>query len=508
MNLQLEVLWDDCYTDADIQSALANLPKDLNETYNRCLSRISGKQSRFAQKVLPWVCVAVNPFTASQLIEALSIDPVTGCINQDNMPSAKEVLKSCSNLIIRDGNDQILLTHYSVRQFLEHRTADAGLFPNGIKLDVAELELGSLCVTHLSSTDYGRQAQSYKKAQSPLDVSQVVGTVINSLGVKIPYLGRPGLVRPRAPITLFPHTPAVKEPRSFFYFAKQQWGPLTRRIITGSNCWHTFKTLALEPNLSWQPHPWEPLGRSLDSHYSALLGWAIVNRHLPLLDVLFESQKTKPRADIFNLPFYCYSNLPPLHLASRIGQVESIQRLLQVCNPNKIDDNGRIALHHAAETGHSEVVRLLLKRGMDLKAEDNNGQTPLHLAAGNGHEKTMQDLIELGANVNAIDALGRTALFIAASNGREVMVRLLLEKGADVESKSVEWTPLLCAAIKGHEAVVRLLLEKGADVESIGSGLTPLAWAVIKGHEAVIRLLLEKGANVKGHEAVIRLLTT
>ena len=103
----------------------------------------------------------------TQLREALAIDPVSGCINQGNMPLTQDLLKSCSSLIIEDSNDQIILTHYSVRQFLEDRRADARLFPTVIELNTAELDLGKLCVTHLTSSDYALAVQqsSDKKAQ-------------------------------------------------------------------------------------------------------------------------------------------------------------------------------------------------------------------------------------------------------------------------------------------------------------------------------------------------------
>jgi ankyrin repeat protein len=555
VSLQLEALWDECYTDADIQNALANMPKDLSETYDRCLTRISRQHNRFAQKILPWVCVAIRPFKVSQLREALATDCVTGCLNQDNMPSVQELLKCCSNLIIRDCNDQVLLAHYSVRQFLEDRTLDARLFPTGLELSAAGLELGMLCVAHLTSPNYTLAVQlSNVRKGSKVNVNPVIETVIGNLGANIPYLGRLGLAKAR-PVRI-PWPPKTSrstpdwEPPSFFHFAKEQWAPLTRGIAKHSNCWGKFRTLAVEPNLSWRLHPWEPLGESLDSHFSGLLGWAIVNHHLPLLDLLFGLQNPKPRADIFNLPFYHYSNLPPLHLASRIGDAESTQRLLQVCNPKQIDDTRRTALHHAAETGHTDVALLLFKKRANLKAKDDKGQTALHLAAGNGHEVVVRELVKLGAGVNAKDGDGRTALFMAARNGYETTVRALVELNADVNVKDndgrtalyiaairvlaklgadvnakddVERMALFLAAENGRTAVVKLLLELGADVNSKDIGRqTALSRAAESGRNAVVKLLLELSADVNakddagrtalfmaaesGHDAVVKLL--
>jgi len=533
VSLQLEALWDECYTDAAIQNALADMPKDLNEIYDRCLTRISRQHNRFAQKILPWVCVAIRPFKVSQLREALAIDSATGCLNPDNMPSGQELLKCCSNLIIRDSNDQVLLAHYSVRQFLEDRKPDARLFPTGLELSAAGLELGKLCVAHLTSPNYTLALQpSNARRDLAVDVSPVIEAVIEKLGQKIPYLGLLGLSKPRPMRMPWPPNTSratpVQEPPSFFHFAKEQWAPLTHGIAKDSNCWGKFRALALEPNLSWRLHPWEPLGESLDSHFSGLLGWAIVNRHPPLLELLFGLQNPKPRTDIFNLPFCHYSNLPPLHLASRVGDAECVQRLLQVCNPKKLDDTGRTALHHAAETGHTDVALLLSKTRAILKAKDDKGQTALHLAAANGHEVAVRALVELGVGVNAKDKARRTALFVAAGNGHEATVRALVELGADVNGKDgTGRTALFMAAGNGHGATVQALVELGADAkakddagetalftaavqalvelgadvkEKDDAGRMALFMAAKNGREAIVRMLVELGADVNGED--------
>jgi ankyrin repeat protein len=566
VSLQLEALWDECSTDADIRKALANLPRDLSETYDRCLTRISRQHSRFAQKILRWLCGAIRPLKIDQLREALAIDADTGCLDRENMPSAQELLKCCSNLITRDHSGQVLLIHHSVRQFLEDRKADARLFPTGFELNAVELELGKLCVAHLTSPDYALSLQPSNASKG--STIKMDPAAVEKLVQPISWM-RFAMPKPRSAQISFPRisflrnaskAPPITELSSFFHFAKEQWAPLTHGIAKDSNCWHKFRTLALEPNLSWQWHPWEPIGESLDSHYSGLLGWAIVNRHLPLLDLLFDPQNPKPRTDIFNLPFYYHNNLPALHLASRIGKIEITQRLLQVCDPRKTDNNGRTALHHAAETGHTGIVVLLVKKKANLKAKDDKGQTALHLAAGNGHEvvvralidrgadvnakdnkmwtalfaaaengheTTAQMLVELGADTNVRDNVGRTALSWAAGNKHEATVRVLVQLGTDVNAKdNVGRTLLLWAAMNGHEAVVKRLLARNdveADSKDSEYGQTPLSWAAVNGHEAVVKLLLARNdveadskdkcgqtplslAAVNGHEAVVKLL--
>jgi len=99
VKLQIDVLWEECFTDADIKKALQNLPKDLDETYRRCLNRLSKHHQRYAPRILRWISVAVKPFTMNQLCEALAIDTETGLLVPDEIPHPYWVFQCGSNLL-------------------------------------------------------------------------------------------------------------------------------------------------------------------------------------------------------------------------------------------------------------------------------------------------------------------------------------------------------------------------------------------------------------------------
>ncbi|KAL3443481.1 hypothetical protein BJX65DRAFT_198016 [Aspergillus insuetus] len=82
VSLQLDMMWEECYTDSDIKKCLENLPKDLSETYRRCISRINQRHSGLAYKMLFWVCVATKPFTIPQMQEHLPWTRKPGCLNK------------------------------------------------------------------------------------------------------------------------------------------------------------------------------------------------------------------------------------------------------------------------------------------------------------------------------------------------------------------------------------------------------------------------------------------
>ena len=92
-------------------------------------------------------------------------------------------------------------------------------------------------------------------------------------------------------------------------------------------------------------------------------------------------------------------------------------------------------LLQAADKGHLEQVKTLLKKGTDVNAKDQSGQTALMAAAGRGHLEMVKLLIDKRADVNAGDENGRTALMEAAMSGKLQIVEILNDKGLHVNPK-------------------------------------------------------------------------
>ncbi|TFK58078.1 ankyrin, partial [Pluteus cervinus] len=94
-----------------------------------------------------------------------------------------------------------------------------------------------------------------------------------------------------------------------------------------------------------------------------------------------------------------------LGVAIKNGHTEVVKRLL---NEVDVDVYGRHTcfewtncslLHHAAESGHEEIVKLLIEKGVDPHAIDDNSWNALHEAVQSGHTDIVKYLTRHRGNI-------------------------------------------------------------------------------------------------------------
>ena len=173
------------------------------------------------------------------------------------------------------------------------------------------------------------------------------------------------------------------------------------------------------------------------------------------------------------------------------------------------DQDNETPLIHAAYSGYTEIVKLLLDKGANTEARDRFGDRSINIATLNGKTEVVKALLEKGANIEARDQFGRTALLLACGMGRKEdpeLLKLLLNNGANVEIIFNGFTPLMFVADQNNIFAMKLLLDRGANIEARGMfGNTALLWAVDAGTSGkgeiskidVVKLLLDRGANIE-----------
>ncbi|XP_062515567.1 kinase D-interacting substrate of 220 kDa-like [Corticium candelabrum] len=161
-------------------------------------------------------------------------------------------------------------------------------------------------------------------------------------------------------------------------------------------------------------------------------------------------------------------------------------------------------LCEAVERGDIQLVKRLLKLGVDVNARDENWDTLLMQACWNKQKEMVEFLLTKSADVNVTDGFGRTPLITAAREGWYDIVDMLLKtKDINVMKKDtlVGMTAIHWAAENNHVTIVERLLSCSIPVDiSDDDGRTPLWWAALNGRVRCVDVLLKHGASPQ-HES-------
>ncbi|XP_067913999.1 caskin-2-like isoform X2 [Heterodontus francisci] len=195
-----------------------------------------------------------------------------------------------------------------------------------------------------------------------------------------------------------------------------------------------------------------------------------------------------------------------LHHAALSGSTELISLLLEAQAMVDIkDSNGMRPLHYAAWQGKLEPVRLLLRAGAVVNLASQDGQIPLHLAAQYGHYEVSEMLLQHQSNPCIVNKARKTPLDLACEFGRLKVAQLLLNsnmcvallEGQSKDSTDANFTtPLHLAAKNGHKDIIRLLIKAGIEANKVAKTGTALHEAALCGKTEVVRLLLDAGIDV------------
>jgi ankyrin repeat protein len=240
---------------------------------------------------------------------------------------------------------------------------------------------------------------------------------------------------------------------------------------------------------------------SEDAEHRPPVFFAAMNGHLAVVKLLVASSRSRWSGDKNIFGALC--------AAAEGGHMDVVKYLLRRGgDPSKADPDQRLAVfERGLREGHVDLVRVLVKHTFEEKARD--GQPLLHLAWK--HPDTLQEILW---NVNIDAASARqdiTALGLAVKHGYVSSALVLLEHGADVLRRDRKGrTPLHYAAAVTknkqnapgqktilHGELLELLLRylepsETADVVD-SKGNTPLSDAVAAGAISSMRVLLARG---------------
>jgi len=152
-------------------------------------------------------------------------------------------------------------------------------------------------------------------------------------------------------------------------------------------------------------------------------------------------------------------------------------------------------------------VKLLVRYGADVMAEDDLRHTPLEDAIWDNRLETASALID--SSLKSSEASGRAPLSIAACCLMKEMVHMLLERGADINARHEIIGPPIIAVIAAtddyHEKesleMITYLLGHGAFINGTDvSGKAALHHAAENGCLLKVRYLVEHGADIRSRD--------
>ena len=480
---------------------LKELPKSLDETYERILMGINKANQQHAHRLLQCLTVAVRPLRVSELAEVLAVDFGTA--------PGSDASKLETDWRWEDQEDAILMTCSSLIAVVEgdeHTSQDEAASQSE---DVSESDDGSLVVrsshshssravqfSHFSVKEY---LTSPRLSASDVDISRfhillelahtIMARACLSTLLRLDDMSDEDIVRDRFPLSRY----AAKH-----WVTHAQFDDVSSRIWQGMkilfdpdkpsfSAWIRTYDIDVPPTYTSTFHYFST--KAVDAtplYYAALCGFHDVVQHL----INKCSQDVNDTGGVF---------VSPLVAALAMEHYEVAELLYQ--HGAQVDVQGsceRTPMYAASIWGRFKPVRWLLRRGADSNRQDSSdGRAALHEAARRGDLEMAQTLLQHNADPNIQDHEGQIPLHWASEYGRTNVARLLLEQGVDVNARTEDGsTPLHLASKNGELEVARLLIEHGADRDAEDhKGRTPFQVASKNGESGMAELLSDHSSR-------------
>ncbi|MCJ1349212.1 hypothetical protein MMC31_007448, partial [Peltigera leucophlebia] len=508
--------------DRDIRETIQKLPKNLPETYNRILSRITKMgNAELAEKVFPWIATARRPLLLEELREAIAVEPLQPYSDPERLVNDMSLIVSCcENLIVLDEQDKtVQFTHQTVKMFLLDGFRDRANANFHFKQREIDHYVGEICVTYLNFNDFKRKlirkGPPLPTPEAILEASLSVGPSSTSKSVwkkvaRVREYRRGYNPEPMHMFTgmvlhnNFGAVRGLQTEHPFVSYAAEYWlhhcADFKR---TKTQTWHLWEELLVSKDepaaIPWEYTEWSQRTRTIRR-------WICDQEHIALLS-LIESSDTpfaeaemqcvrdfaieRPSLRLFDFVFReCHSSTRVLNdsliIAVGGGNLWALEKLLA----EGADPNWRALRSPYRQHDSRELQLSMTNADINTTSEKYMGLTALQAAAKGGYLQLVDKLILAKVDINAEAYLysGRTALQAAAQEGHFKVVEKLLRAKADVNAKAGDHsgrTALQAAAEKGHLEVVERLLTAKADVNAKAgdhSGRTALQAAAEKGH--------------------------
>ena len=400
----------------DIRKALSELPRTLDEMYERILCSIPVENHSIAYRTLQLLAFDLGIKKLGVLLDALAVD-VDRCTfsRDDRILDPEALLEVCTCLITitpakRENKDyfEVQLAHYTVKEYLVSDRIGRGSATTFQMSKESVYTFAAKCfITYMLDEDYHR--------------------------------------------LLEPDASGLKNLRGLMRVAMNQWAPLVRGIQSYAARMAIIPLVLRLLNVTG-PHfqNWIKAGKKLSgllNKTSKIREWAVTPGGESCLTLVYLCY-----FDLFGAAQQFVENLPePVSFETEIKVVLPTSEFDDLKFSGMLDDieEGKL-LHIAALMGRVSVIKYFLSKGADINAISAKGLSVL------------------------VSAVNRGWWCYRTPQSALVMVELLLKMGADPNLPGVSSTPLqrLISVWSEHQDVAVTmaisLLNAGADVNGVG----------------------------------------
>ncbi|KAF9224620.1 ankyrin [Gyrodon lividus] len=482
-----------CTSAGEIRKTLRSLPIGLDETYERILLTIDGKefQGKLVRRALFWLVAALRPLHLPDIIEALKIDLERRTLNEDIGPMSEIVfLDACGSLVTHNEETGVVsLSHFSVKEYLTGELICTKLPRYCIDWQDAHEQLARLCICYMSlrlgpsrrsanekgplprvissNVIFGGEAESSSDEEESSDTRRLSQTLLSyALSHGFEHLADLGpgndlvfddmmalqadirrhhskwkKIRDMFSIGHTLHWSDLKQ--DFMFYTLIRFAPVTllerfldhaiRMPKDGTN------PLLYAASFNKTQHARILLSRGISMNND---GWvvdgsrralplevAVECRHDELVDLLLAEGSRVPER-LFDIALSPNKRVP-LRIVKSLLRTDEFAEWVTTCQDE------RSLLHEILHWNFAEeaediivdITRRLVQVGCSPSEWDYDCKTPLEVAAAEGHTSVLQYLL-------SITPMPPGILFAAAkaSSHRAQMMQLLVDEGANIHA--------------------------------------------------------------------------
>ena len=476
-----------CLRENDVRKTIRSLPRSLDETYSRILCNIEEQHAADAFRVLQWLAFSKRTMRLDEIAELLAFDWDDGPHFDPELRllDPHDVLTACSSLVavVRSDDDilEVNLAHFSVKEYLlSKRIQQGSSAPWALEENSFHSIAAQVCLRYLlrippltTNGDLGNAYEEsyplapYAAKYTPQHI-RMAGSVEHVITLACELLQEDTV-----PYKVWR---LLYTDEAFSSFSYDKYGPLEE-----SGKYNGIKSYATPPPLVWMSEiGMDVLVRALvdrgddpntfDSEWphSSALAQASLNGHTQVVEYLLQAGAV-PR------------NVP-----------ESDDHIIESIHP----------LVAAAQTGHYDIVLLLLDKAIQPGVDHRTMSFALKTAAFNGQLSVARLLMKHGSSLSptASWSLAHEVLEPAARAGNLDMVNLFVEDPSQCDRQYVQ-PYLLHLAIQDVAELFIYLSKYGSKIR----GSTPLLIASAGGRIDTMEEVLAGSDRYTAHDLTIAL---